>query len=292
MTSSPCPLETCGQVNDVGIKPGFSVRRLQMPLVLNRLPTLLVIPCQNSTNPISATTASRQSHVRTGHPPFFRSHMGKSSATKELSLLTSRARSCAAKLDMHSREYWRFFSAFVRCPRVVGAVAPSSRRLATVMIPPVDLTTADVVVELGAGTGVVTRALCNHIGTHTQLVALELRDPSALRLQRKFSDVQVVSGSAEHLRQHLDRLGHSHADCIVSGLPWGSMPGDLQRRILDSVEMSLKPGGAFSAMAYIHASRFASARRFRQELERRFGKVSVSPVVWANLPPAFVYYCQ
>ncbi len=160
------------------------------------------------------------------------------------------------------------------------------------MIPPVDLTTADVVVELGAGTGVVTRALCNHIGTHTQLVALELRDPSALRLQRKFSDVQVVSGSAEHLRQHLDRLGHSHADCIVSGLPWGSMPGDLQRRILDSVEMSLKPGGAFSAMAYIHASRFASARRFRQELERRFGKVSVSPVVWANLPPAFVYYCQ
>ncbi|OIR05264.1 ribosomal RNA adenine dimethylase [mine drainage metagenome] len=218
--------------------------------------------------------------------------MGKTSAPKELSLLSTRARALANQLDTHSREYWRFFSAFVRCPRVVGAVAPSSRRLANTMIPPVDLTAADAVVELGAGTGVVTRALRSQIGAHTRLVALELRDPSAARLQRKFRDVQVVSGSAEHLRQHLDRLGHRHADCIVSGLPWGSMSGDLQRRILDAVEASLKPGGAFSAMAYVHASQFASARRFRRELERRFDQVCVSRIVWANLPPAFVYYCQ
>ena len=218
--------------------------------------------------------------------------MGKSSASEEPSLLGSRIRSRAARLDSLTREYCRFFSGFVRCPRVVGAVAPSSRLLATVMIPPVDLTKAETVVELGAGTGVVTRALRTHIGANTRLVALELHTQSAIRLQRKFHDVQVVGGSAEHLRQHLDRLGHGRADCIVSGLPWGSMAGDLQKRILDAVAESLKPGGAFSAMAYLHASRFASARRFRFELERRFDQVRISRIVWANLPPAFVYYCR
>jgi phosphatidylethanolamine/phosphatidyl-N-methylethanolamine N-methyltransferase len=194
--------------------------------------------------------------------------------------------------NSRTRDYWYFFSAFVRRPLVVGAIAPSSRRLAEAMIPPVDLKSAQTVVELGAGTGAVTQTLRQHIGHRTNLIALELHGGSARRLRQRFRDLHVISDTAENLRHHLDLLGHHSADCIISGLPWGSMSGDLQDRILDAVLASLKPGGTFSAMAYLHASGFSSSRKFKRKLERNFGHVASSPVVWANLPPAFVYYCS
>jgi len=189
-------------------------------------------------------------------------------------------------------EYLRFFFAFVRRPLTVGGIAPSSRRLAAAMMPPVDLTTANTVVELGAGTGAITRTLRERIGRRTRLIALELHAPSARHLRRRFRDVVVVGASAEHLRHHLDRLGRRYADCIVSGLPWGNMPRNRQQRILDAVLASLRPGGSFSAMAYLHAKGFASSRHFRRELEHRFSHVTASPAVWANVPPAFVYHCR
>jgi phospholipid N-methyltransferase len=70
------------------------------------------------------------------------------------------------------------------------------------------------------------------------------------------------------------------------------MPGDLQRRLLDSVSQSLRPGGTFTAMAYLHARGFPTSRRFQRELHRRFPSVARTPIVWANVPPAFVFHCQ
>jgi phospholipid N-methyltransferase len=43
-------------------------------------------------------------------------------------------------------------------------------------------------------------------------------------------------------------------------------------------------------MAYLHASAYLAARKFRAELRRHFGEIERSKVVWANVPPAFVYY--
>ncbi len=194
----------------------------------------------------------------------------------------------------HSRagDYWHFVSGFLRRPLIVGAIAPSSRRLAEAMIPAIDLESAGTVVELGAGTGAITQTLRQRVGPRTRLIAVELQGGSAQRLRQRFRDLQVISDSAENLRHHLDRLGCRVADCIVSGLPWGSMSGPLQDRILDAVLGSLKPGGLFSAMAYVHAGGFPSSREFKRKLERNFGQVTPTPIVWANLPPAFAYHCR
>ena len=175
---------------------------------------------------------------------------------------------------------------------MIGAIAPSSRRLAESMIPPVNLKSAQVVVELGAGTGAVTHPLRQRVGHRTNLIVLELHHGAADKLRQRFRDLQIISDSAENLRHHLNRLGHRSADCIISGLPWGSMSGDLQDRILEAVLVSLKPGGVFTAMAYVHARGFSSSREFKRKLTGHFGQVTSSPIVWANLPPAFVYYCR
>ena len=99
----------------------------------------------------------------------------------------------------------------------------------------------------------------------------------------------MIQDSAEHLTRHLDG---GQADCIVSGLAWGSMRPRLQNQIFRAILRSLKPGGQFVAFAYVHAAWLPTSRRFRQRLERHFKSVETTPIVWRNLPPAFVFRCQ
>ena len=174
----------------------------------------------------------------------------------------------------------------------VGAVAPSSPALARAMVPPVDLKSAKIVVELGAGTGAITHEIRHRIAPTTKLAVFELHPDAAACLRKKFPGIQVIHDTAENLRQHLDRLGHRHADCIISGLPWSMMSDPLQVRILDAVLATLHPDGVFSVMVYLHAKGLPSSNKFKRKLEARFGQITSSRIVWGNLPPAFVYYCQ
>jgi phospholipid N-methyltransferase len=70
------------------------------------------------------------------------------------------------------------------------------------------------------------------------------------------------------------------------------MSDQLQNRILDAVLATLHPEGVFSAMVYLHSKGLPSSNKFKRKLEARFGRITASPIVWGNLPPAFVYYCE
>ena len=63
---------------------------------------------------------------------------------------------------------------FVRSPRTVGAVAPSSRALAAEMVRGLDLTGPATVVELGPGTGVVTSAISAQLGPDAHALAIDI----------------------------------------------------------------------------------------------------------------------
>ncbi|MGA3006604.1 MAG: methyltransferase domain-containing protein [Opitutaceae bacterium] len=151
---------------------------------------------------------------------------------------------------------------------------------------------AQMVVELGAGTGAITHEIQQRVAPSTELAAFELHPGAVERLRKKFPDIHIIHDTAEHLRQHLDRLGRRYADCIVSGLPWSTMSDLLQVRILDAVLASLHPDGVFSVMVYLHAKGLPSSTHFKRKLDNRFGRITSSPIVWGNLPPAFVYYCE
>ena len=70
------------------------------------------------------------------------------------------------------------------------------------------------------------------------------------------------------------------------------MSAEIQERILDKVTASLSPNGMFTTFTYVHAFWLPGARRFREWLERRFGQVCISRIVWKNSPPALVYRCR
>ncbi|BAU85770.1 methyltransferase [Streptomyces laurentii] len=189
---------------------------------------------------------------------------------------------------------------FLRRPRTTGAIAASSRRLAYAMTEGIGLERARMVVELGPGTGVFTDAVLDRLGPGARLVAVELNPVLAARLSgtRRDPRLTVVQGSAADLAALMaglaaeataDVAGLGPVDAVVSGLPWTVMPRELRGRALDAVTDVLAPGGRFTTFAYLHAAWTPPARHFTAELARRFERVERSPVVWPNLPPAFVH---
>jgi len=190
------------------------------------------------------------------------------------------------------RDHCQFFAGFLRRPWTVGAVAPSSGRLARAIVRRLPLRQADTVVELGAGTGAITRQILAHLRPDTAFITLELDARHVARLRRRHPGLQIQRASAEHLGAVLARCGRRTADCIVSGLPWGNMSRRAQQRIMREILAALRPGGRFCGFGYVHASWYPSSRAFRRMLEQNFRRVAFSPIIWRNLPPAFVYSCQ
>ena len=103
-------------------------------------------------------------------------------------------------------------------------------------------------------------------------------------------DWSVLSPDA--LSAHEQARGIERCDTVISGLPWAIFPAALQMSILEEVNMSLKPGGRFCTFAYLQGLLMPAGQRFRSLLEKTFKNVERSPIVWKNLPPAFVYRCE
>jgi len=185
-----------------------------------------------------------------------------------------------------------FLKAFLRAPTTVGAILPSSRHLAQAMIQRANLAGAETVVELGPGTGSFTDVILHHIGPKTTFLTIELEQPHCALLRARFKNLPVYQDSAEHLPKYLERHGARHADYIISGLPWASLPLDVQERMVLAIVASLAPKGVFSTFAYIHARWMPNAIRFKNRLLSHFEHVESSRVVWRNTPPAFVYHCS
>ena len=205
---------------------------------------------------------------------------------------------CPALFDPESSpespmsESLKFLTAFLRNPNSIGAVTPSSRRLAKAMTRQMGIHEANVVVELGPGTGAFTSTILDEMRPQGHYLAVELNEDFARRLTQKHPGLDIVVGSAEKLDVHLERFALKHADSVICGLPWAAFRAELQESIMKSVVRSLPEGGRFATFAYIHSMWFPAARRFRHLLEANFQSVETSPIIWRNLPPAFVYRCS
>ena len=123
-------------------------------------------------------------------------------------------------------------------------------------------------------------------------MAVEIDTHFAAHLKRQFPRVHIINDSAEHLDQHLQKLGHASADCVLSGLPWAGFKDDEQQRILGAVVRALRPGGLMTTYAYNHTAWLPGGRRFRKLLQATFSEVITTRTEWRNLPPAFVYRCR
>lgn len=160
-------------------------------------------------------------------------------------------------------------------PGAIGAICPSSPYLARRMaqqVPEGD----GIVVELGGGTGVITRALLDHGVPPQRLIVIELSSSFVQRLRDRFPDVRIVHGSAADLAQLIPQGEPIRA--IVSSLPLCSLPAPISHAILDQWRILLNDDGV--AVQFTYNLRRPGWRDSLRAQEIR------STVVWANLPPA------
>jgi len=188
---------------------------------------------------------------------------------------------------------WHFVKQFCCSPRTIGAIAPSSKKLASRMIQPINFNKTRVIVEYGPGTGAFTRQVLRNIDQKkTIFFGLELNEQMNRLASLQVPEVPIYQDSAAEIRKYLNQHGVKHADAIISGLPWASFPESLQDEILRETVAGLPEGGVFSTFAYLHGLILPSGIRFRRKLKQHFSEVITSPVVWGNVPPAIVYWCR
>jgi phosphatidylethanolamine/phosphatidyl-N-methylethanolamine N-methyltransferase len=180
-----------------------------------------------------------------------------------------------------------FLKRWLRRPLAVGAVVPSGPWLTR----EIARTTLDVlgerpghVVELGAGTGEVTRALLE-IGIPAERLAVVERDPEmSAFLRRHFHGPKIIEGDAARLPLLLRTHGIDRVAVVVSGLPLLSLPADIVNGIVHGVFDALPRGGSMVQFTYGPAPPVPQGLRDRLHLvAKRSGRV------WRNLPPAVVW---
>ncbi len=187
-----------------------------------------------------------------------------------------------------------FLRQFLRSPGTVGAIAPSSPRLAERMVEAVDFSRAGVVLEYGPGTGAFTGAILRHLRPGASFAAIELNPRYAEILSKRFPTARIVNDSVANVEAVCRGMGLSDSgsvDAILSGLPWASFSDELQDEILTPMLRVLKPGGVFVTFGYHIGTFLPAGKRFYAKARRLFAKVDRSELVWLNLPPAFVMRC-
>lgn len=186
----------------------------------------------------------------------------------------------------------RFLPQFLAHPGKVGAVSPSSQRLARRMVEWIDWGEVSAVVEYGPGTGIFTERILSEIEPGTRFFGIELNPNFFAAVQRRFPGVQFYNDSVENVETLCGRHGIEGVDAIVSGLPWASFSEDAQTKYMEATMRVLRPGGQFVTFAYLQGLALPAGRRFKTKLHELFSSVEYSATVWLNLPPAFVYRCR
>ena len=182
---------------------------------------------------------------------------------------------------MLSRDSRLFLRRWLNNPMRVGAIAPSSRRLADEMAKLVPTGGHGWVIELGGGTGVVTAALLRAGIAPGRLAVIE-RDPLLHRfLRERYPALHVIQGDAARLADAVRPLRIHRAAAVVSGLPLLSMPRPVQDEIVRSAFGLLAPGAPFIQYTY---GPLSPVGRERLQLEGFLARRVVG-----NLPPASIW---
>ncbi|MHB8253013.1 MAG: class I SAM-dependent methyltransferase [Acidiferrobacter sp.] len=172
-----------------------------------------------------------------------------------------------------------FTRALCSGPQAVGAACPSSRHLADYMAAQAVTSGNGYIVELGAGTGVVTAALLAHGLAPERLIVVEKSALLAEHLRVRFPHVTVLEGDAAQLVTLLGWRA-KRVSTVVSSLPLKSLPKMTVDRIGSELDTILPKGATFIQFTY---SLRCQAIDWAQDLTCLHSRT-----IWRNVPPARV----
>lgn len=178
---------------------------------------------------------------------------------------------------------WQFLRGFIKNPVMVGSVIPSSKVLIDKMLGPVNWDETKLFVEYGPGVGTFTRPILDRLRKDATLIAIDTNPDFIDYLSREIADPRLVAvhGSAADVEAIVRSHGFDHADYVVSGLPFSTLPPGVGDAIGSATARVTRPGGAFLVYQFSPKVRDFIAPYF-ERIERGFE--------WINVPPATLFW--
>jgi len=191
-----------------------------------------------------------------------------------------------ALVERSGRARFLVFAAnFLRHPRMVASVVPSSRFLIKRLLHQVDWDGARTFVEYGPGVGNITGAILKRMHADAKLIVIETNPDFVEFLRRAYPDprLEIVNRSAADVGDILKERSLGGADIIVSGIPFSQFTDQTRKTILDATNAALGPAGKFLVYQF--------TLTLTQYLSRHFGRVERD---WEmlNVPPSVLFFCS
>jgi phospholipid N-methyltransferase len=184
-----------------------------------------------------------------------------------------------------SQQILLFGRNFIKHPKMLGSLIPSSRFLVNKVLSEVDWARARIFLEYGPGVGTFTTEILRRMRPDAVLIVLETNADFVRFLRAKIHDdrLHVIHGSAVDADTALARLKLGHADYVISGIPYTTIPPEAREMILRKTHSVLHPNGAFLVYQF--------TRTVLPHLQQVFGRVheSFEPL---NVMPARLFFCR
>ena len=145
----------------------------------------------------------------------------------------------------------------------------------------------NIVLELGVGTGAITKYLQEIVPDEKSYLGIELDYDLVKSLKTKFPGFKIVRGNARDLEKIHQKTNLGKVSYIISCLPFVSIPNDVGEIILAEIDKFMQQGCVFRTFQYAPSYYMPSAIKLREFMRKRYGKSKKSKLVMKNMPPAF-----
>lgn len=145
----------------------------------------------------------------------------------------------------------------------------------------------NIVLELGVGTGAITKFLEGVIPSKDSYLGLELDPELVNTLNAKYPDLNIVCGNAAEAYDIHKKSGLGKVRYLVCCLPFVSLPKEISESILVEIEKFMVEGCELRIFQYAHGYYLPPAIKLREFMRNRYGKSRRSPLILKNVPPAF-----
>ena len=178
---------------------------------------------------------------------------------------------------------WQFLRGFLKNPVMVGSVIPSSKVLIDKMLGPVRWEEVKLFVEYGPGVGTFTRPVLDRLPPDARLIAIDTNPDFIDYLGANIDDPRFVAvhGSAADVEKIVADAGFDHADYVLSGLPFSTLPPGVGDKIGAATHRVIRPGGAFLVYQF--------SPKVKDFLTPHFAKIDRG-FEWVNVPPATLFW--
>jgi phosphatidylethanolamine/phosphatidyl-N-methylethanolamine N-methyltransferase len=171
-----------------------------------------------------------------------------------------------------------FFKGFLKHPVMVGSIIPSSRWTVQKMLAPVQWDECKLFVEYGPGVGTFCQPVLNMMRKDATLIVIDTNPDFIAFLREHFRDSRFIAvhGSAADVNGIIGEFGFDHADYVLSGLPFSTLPDGLGVKIADETAKAIRPGGAFLVYQF--------RARARDFMAPHFTRIDAGFEFWNVLP--------